>query len=165
MSVFSVVLSGSFVTGLNIAGIQVDLVLLIVVSLAIIEKTSMPIVWGALTGLFMDILFSTVLGVYALSYTLVAAAAFFTFRKATHFNFLFLFAAGSASYLLKEIIMAVIVYALGAQQFDFPSMLIRYVLPAALLSGGLIFPAYWILSRLMKCNFMKPHKPYLADEF
>ncbi len=160
----SVVVSGSLITGIDLAGMQLDLVLLITVSLALIEKTSMPIVFAALTGLFMDILFSTVLGVYAISYTVTTATVFFLFRHSTRFNFLFLFAAGAGAYLVKEVMMGVVVYALGAR-FDFLSLLARYTLPSALLAGGLIFPAYWLLSRLMKRNLMRPRKSYLSDEF
>ncbi|MEG1158358.1 MAG: rod shape-determining protein MreD, partial [Christensenellaceae bacterium] len=90
----SVILSGSLMSGLNIAGIQVDLVLMIILSLALLEKTSMPIIFAAAAGLLMDILFSTVLGVYAIGYTAVALLVCAFFKNSSKFNILFLFIVG-----------------------------------------------------------------------
>lgn len=156
-------LSGSFVTGLNIAGIQVDIVLLMVISLALVDKTTMPILFAACAGLFMDILYSTVLGVYAFSYTMVAAAVLMLFRKTIRFNILSLFLAGAGGYLLKEIIMGTLVYILGGR-FNTALMMVRYILPAAALSGVLLLLAYWLMLQLFRVSWMKPRRGRSMDE-
>ncbi len=163
MGVFGTLLSGSFVTGLNIAGIQVDIVLLMVISLALVDKTTMPILFAACAGLFMDILYSTVLGVYAFSYTMVAAAVLMLFRKTIRFNILSLFLAGAGGYLLKEIIMGTLVYILGGR-FNTALMMVRYILPAAALSGVLLLLAYWLMLQLFRVSWMKPRRGRSMDE-
>ncbi len=163
MGAMGAVLSGSFVTGLNIAGIHVDIVLLMVVAVALVDKTSMPIIFAAATGLFMDILYSTVLGMYGLSYTLVAALVVILFRKVARFNLLSLFLAGAGGYLLKEIITGVLVYILGGR-FNMVSMMLRYVLPETLLNGALLLAVYWLVSRLFAQSFMKPRRTHGLDD-
>ena len=124
-AIVSTILSGSVFSGLNLAGIQVDIVLLIVLALALVDKSGAAIIFAAGTGLFMDIMYSTVLGVYALSYTVAAAIVFLAFRNKEKFNVLILFLVGAAGYVIKETVMALIVYVLGAR-FDFLSILVRY---------------------------------------
>ncbi len=75
MGVLSALLSGTaFSTSFDVAGlgIQIDLVMLFTLGLVLVEKNIAPIVFATLTGLLMDILFSTTLGIYALSYTVAA---------------------------------------------------------------------------------------------
>lgn len=163
LGMFSVVFSGSFAAGITIFGIQVDLLLLIVVALSLVDKTTMPIYFAALSGLFMDILYSTVLGMYALSYTLVAATVLIVFRKMIRFNVLSLFATGAGSYLLKEIVNAIVVRALGGQ-YSIGFMLVRYILPAALLSGALLLLVYYLTTRLYQNTWMRAPKRRSLDE-
>lgn len=164
LSVVSVVLSGSVASGLNIAGIQVDIVLLIIVPLTLLEKTSMPIVFAAITGFLMDIMFSTVLGAYALCYTVMAAVCLLLFRKIIRFNVLSLFLVGAGSYLVKELTMAVIVYA-QAGRYSFPPLLVRYILPAAVLNGVLLLVSYWLFSRVYSQSWMKTRAMRSLDDF
>ncbi len=163
MGIFGVLLSGSLAPGLNIAGIQVDLLFLLVVSIAVLDKTSVPIIFAAASGLFMDIMYGTVLGVYAISYTAVAAVVMAVFRNTARFNFLMLLGAGVGGYLLKEGVMALLVYILGAR-FDFLSMFARYMLPSAVLNGVLLLAAYLLLSKLFSLNWMKPRYKHGLDD-
>lgn len=164
LGVVSVVLQGSFVAGLNIAGIQVDIVLLIIVALALAEKTSMPVIFAALTGFFTDLLYTTYLGPYAISYTLVAIAVLMVFKNRERVNPFLAFLAGGGGYLLKEIVMGMLIYALGAR-FSFMSMLARYILPAALLAGGLEIVAYLLVAALMNRSWMKPRALHKYNDF
>lgn len=159
MGILSVLISGTVFSAMNIGGLQIDLLLLVVVSVALIEKSSMPIILAAGSGLFMDILFSTTLGVYALSYTAVAAVVVFATKKARRQNPLIIFAAGAGGYLAKEIITGLVMYILGAR-FDFGMMLYRYILPSMLINGALVFVFYLLFEKLFKQNFMKLRKTY-----
>ncbi|MEG0835246.1 MAG: rod shape-determining protein MreD [Christensenellaceae bacterium] len=163
----SVILSGSLMSGLNIAGIQVDLVLMIILSLALLEKTSMPIIFAAAAGLLMDILFSTVLGVYAIGYTAVALLVCAFFKNSSKFNILFLFIVGAGGYIIKELITALIVFILNigsGTSFNLFSMMTGYILPAALLNGALMFVVYFIMSKIYSNNWMRPKRMNSFDE-
>ena len=163
-AIVSTILSGSVFSGLNLAGIQVDIVLLIVLALALVDKSGAAIIFAAGTGLFMDIMYSTVLGVYALSYTVAAAIVFLAFRNKEKFNVLILLLVGAAGYVIKETVMALIVYVLGAR-FDFLSILVRYTLPTAALTGGLLIVAYLLFARLYKNGWMRPAVAYRPEDF
>ncbi|MDL2236940.1 rod shape-determining protein MreD [Christensenellaceae bacterium OttesenSCG-928-K19] len=164
LGVFGVILSGSFTTGIAIAGIQVDLLLLIIVSIALLDKTSAPIIFAAAAGLFMDIMYSPVLGVYAISYSVAAALVTLVFRNTARFNFLMLLASGAGAYLVKELVMAATVYILGSR-FSLLGMLVRYILPAAVLNGVLLLIAYLIFSKLYQTSWMKPKVRRVGDDF
>ncbi len=163
-AIFGTLLSGSVFSGLNIAGIQVDIVLLLVLSLALVDKSGAPIIFAACTGIFMDIMYSTVLGIYALSYAAAAAVVFLVMHSREKFNVLILFLVGAAGYLIKETVMAVIVSILGAR-FEFLPILARYTLPTAALTGGLMIIAYLLMARLYKNAWMRPHAAYRPQDF
>ncbi len=165
MGVFGVILSGSLLRDISIAGIplQVDLVLLMALSFAVVEKSSMPIIFAAVSGLLMDMMYSTVWGTYALCYTVVTALIVLFFRKAGRFNVLYLFVVGAGGYIVKELMTALLVFIQSAR-FSMPVMLVYNILPSAILTGGLMFAAYWLISRLMKNSWMRPRTTYRFDD-
>lgn len=160
MGVFSALLSGTaFCTSFELAGvgIQIDLVLLFALALVFLEKNSItPILFAALTGLLLDILFSTTLGMYALSYTVAAAAASFAVHKLEKINFLHIFVIGVGGYIVKELMMALIVFAQGARQFDMGTILLRDTLPSAAANGVLLLLVYLLISILYQNAWMRP---------
>ncbi len=158
----SVILSGSLTSGLNIAGIQVDLLLLICVSLALLERDSVPVIFAAATGLMMDIMFSDVLGVYAICYTAVVALVLAIVRRTDRLKVAYLFVVGALGYIIKELILALVVYLLGAR-FDMIYMVVRYILPAAALNGALLFIVYWLLWMLYRKSWMRRKSEYEDD--
>lgn len=165
MGVFSVIFSGSLLRDLSIAGIpiQIDLLLLIALSLAVTEKSSMPIIFAAASGLLMDIMYSTVLGTYAFCYTVVTALIVLFFRKAGRFNILYLFVVGAGGYIVKELLTALLVFIQSAR-FSMPVMLAYNILPSAILTGALMFAAYYLIAKLMKNNWMRPRASYRFDD-
>ena len=66
--------------------------------------------------------------------------------------------------MIKETVMALIVYVLGAR-FDFLSILVRYTLPTAALTGGLLIVAYLLFARLYKNGWMRPAVAYRPEDF
>ncbi len=164
ITLLSVVINNTLMVDVNIYGIRVDIILLIAASLAFIEKGVMPIVFAIITGLLTDVMFSQVFGVYALGNTIAVATVLFMFNSVQKFNFFAVFIVGALSYIIKEIVIGITVFLLGTQ-FDFMNMLVKYILPGALLAGGLIFPAYALLNKLFNWNMMKAKKSSnLLDE-
>ncbi|MEG0257434.1 MAG: rod shape-determining protein MreD [Christensenella sp.] len=156
MSILGTILSGSVFSNINLWGLQIDIVLIMILALVLTEKTAMPVIFAAVTGLLMDITYSTVLGMYAVSYTVAAAVAFMVLRKTEKQTILHLFFVGVGGYIIKESVMAFIVFAQGARNFDFFAILARYILPSAALCGGLLILAYFLISRLYKNAWMRP---------
>ncbi|WP_082903269.1 rod shape-determining protein MreD [Christensenella timonensis] len=165
MGVFGVLLSGSLLRDISVADIplQIDLILLMALSFAVAEKSSMPIIFAAASGLLMDIMYSTIWGTYALCYTVTTALVVMFFRKAGRFNVLYLFVVGAGGYIIKELLMALLVFIQSAR-FSMPVMLVYNILPSAILTGGLMFIAYWLISRLMKLGWMRPRAAYHFDD-
>lgn len=159
MGILSALLSGTaFSTSFDVAGlgIQIDLVMLFTLGLVLVEKNIAPIVFAALTGLLMDILFSTTLGIYALSYTVAAAAASVAVHRLEKFNFLHIFAVGMGGYIVKELMMALIVFAQGARQFEMGTILLKDTLPSAAVCGALLLLVYLLISLLYRNAWMRP---------
>lgn len=163
LGIFSVLLNGSLFSNITVMGIQVDLLLLVILAIALSEKSAMPVIFAAAAGLLMDIMYSTMLGVYALSYTVVACAALMLFANFKRMNVLTVFLTGFGGYLMKETILAVIVYILGSR-FGVVQMYVRYILPGALLAGGLLIAAYWLISKLMQLGWMRPRRRLSGDD-
>lgn len=160
---FGVVLSGSCAPLFEIAGIPIDLLLLLIVPLALLERSSMPILFAALTGFLVDAMYSLVIGISPLAYALTAAVIYFLNRRAARLNFFMVFGAGIGAALLKELITAAVVVTIGVEDIDFMHLAVRFLIPYALLTGILVLPAYWLFSRLMGCRFMRRRRIY-ADE-
>lgn len=160
----SALLSGSWAQVLQVAGVPVDLVLLVFVCLGLIDRSVAPVVFAACTGLFVDIAYSTVIGCSALADTVTAALIFFMAQRADRINLLMVVGAGGAAYLIKNLIIALILYAKGISGLHVGPLMLRYVLPGALLSAALIIPAYALLLRLMRCRFMRARR-VIVDEY
>ena len=167
MGVIGTILSGTvFSASFDLAGlgIQIDLVLLLVLALVLVEKNLTPIIFAAAAGLLMDMMFSTTLGMYALSYT-VAAAASIVAHRMEKFNSLHIFLIGVGGYVVKELVMALIVFAQGARQFDLGAIFLRDMLPSAAFCGGLLLLAYLLVSLLYRKAWMRPRvSSHFMDE-
>lgn len=155
MSLLGTLFSGSVFSVFTINGIQIDIVFLLVMSLVLVEKSAMPVVFAAVTGLLMDIMYARELGIYALSYAIAAAVGSILLRKVEKFNFLHLFAIGAVGYIFKEVVTAFIVFVQGAR-FNFPLLFGVEILPAAAVNGALLLVAYLLIARLYRNAWMRP---------
>ncbi|MEG1859564.1 MAG: hypothetical protein RR193_04390, partial [Christensenellaceae bacterium] len=89
------------------------------------------------------------------------------FKNSSKFNILFLFIVGAGGYIIKELITALIVFILNigsGTSFNLFSMMTRYILPAALLNGALMFVVYFIMSKIYSNNWMRPKRMNSFDE-
>ena len=168
MGVIGTILSGTvFSASFDLAGrgIEIDLVLLLVLALVLVEKNLTPIIFAAAAGLLMDMMFSTTLGMYALSYTVAAAAASIVAHRMEKFNSLHIFLIGVGGYVVKELVMALIVFAQGARQFDLGAIFLRDMLPSAAFCGGLLLLANLLVSLLYRKAWMRPRvSSHFMDE-
>jgi len=163
LGIFGVIMNGSLLAGVTVMGLQIDVLLLIILALVLSEKTSMPILFAAASGLFMDIMYSTAFGFYAISYTVVAGLAVTVFMKFKRISIITVFLVGGCGYILKETVSAIIIYIMG-QRFGITHMYLRYILPGALLTGVLLISAYWLISKLMKLSWMRPRLRHSSDD-
>lgn len=77
----SVILSGSIFGIAQIAGIAPDIILICTAAIILMERSVFPIIFAAVWGLVYDIMYSTVLGVNAFSYTVAAIAMIALLKK------------------------------------------------------------------------------------
>ncbi len=164
IGIISSILSGTVLKGNYMVGLQADIILIIALSLSLIEKDTTGIIFGAGAGLLTDIMFGTVIGLNAISITIVTALCYAFFRNRQRLNLLFLAIIGMGGYILKELIVALIVYMMGGR-FDIVFMMYRYILFSALLSGILMYLLYGLLTLLYKNSWMKKKQTHLFDDF
>lgn len=159
MGIFGTILSGTvFSVPFDLAGlgIQIAPMLLLALALVLVEKNITPIIFAMATGLLMDMMFSTTLGMYALSYTVAAAVASIVAHRMEKFNSFHIFLIGVGGYIVKELVMALIVFAQGARQFDLGAIFLRDMLPSAAFAGALLLLVYLLVSLLYRNTWMRP---------
>jgi rod shape-determining protein MreD len=162
LGVLSIVLTGSVFSFANIAGIAPDLLLLVALSVVFLEKTPAGILFVGIGGIVYDIMFSYYIGINALSYVLAVSIAYAVLRKMTRVRPLILAGVGFGGYVVRELVMAATVAAVG-YQYSFFYMLVRYILPGALMAAVLMLPVYYLIRILYTRNWMTPTKSLYDD--
>ena len=157
MGCVSLILSGSFFGYSTIAGLVPDLILLIALCIVLNEQTAMGMIFAAIFGFLFDDLFSSALGSNALAYTISVALIFVVLRRVEKIKIWLPAVVGFSAYIIKELILAIIVFAMGTE-FDLFYMLYRFILPGALLTAGLMIPAYYIMRWLYSFPWIRPRK-------
>lgn len=155
LAIFSVILNGSLLSSLPFFGIQADIIILAVLSLALAERSAMPVIFALAAGLLADILYSPVIGFFALSYTLTAGIVCAVLSNFERINLLTVIVTGAAGELLCEIICTVEAYMLGAR-FSTSALFKGHLLPQAAFTAAALLAAYWLISKMMRPAYMKP---------
>lgn len=163
LGVASIVLPGSVFSFVNIGGIIPDVLLITALCVVFLEKTPASIVYAGIVGIIYDIMFAPYIGFNALAYVLTVSIAYAILRNTTHIRPFVLGIIGFSVYAVKELILAAIVVFTG-NEFDFLYMLARYILPGALLSAALVYPAFYVIRIFYIRNWMTPTKS-LYDDF
>ena len=159
----SLVLCGSFFGIASIAGLVPDLILLIGLSIALNERSVLPLIFVVVFGLLFDDLFSPVLGGNAMAYAVsIVLVQIFT-SKINNVRIWTPPIVGFSAYIVKELILAIVVFALG-NRFDMGYMFSRFILPGALLTAGLMIPAFYVFRWLYSFSWIRPRKIF-KDEF
>lgn len=161
LGVLSVIISGSVAPLMG--AIRVDIVLLLIMSIALAEKPALPVAFAAATGLFMDVMYSTNFGMHALSYTIIAIGAQVLFGNIKKVNILTVLIAGVTGFILNDFITGIFAYAQGAR-FVVTDMVLYSILPSAILNGVLLIVACFFVSKLFNKNWMR-RKSRRGDDF
>lgn len=157
----NLILSGAVFVNLNIAGIAPDILICSMASIALLEKNMVAAFLGGMCGIVLDIMFSGMIGAYAIPLFVTGAFLYFAgnhLRYTDNYLAPFFFAAGA--YFLKELISALVVYMLG-YSFSLPFMLARYILPEMLVTGVFMLPVHLIFRRLYHSPSLRPK--YIDD--
>ncbi len=158
----SIVLSGSVLSVANIAGIVPDLLLLISLSVVFLEKTPAGILFAGISGIVYDIMFSYYIGFYALPTVLAVSIAYAVLRGMKKVRPVILAGVGFGAFIVQQMMMAGIVAAVG-YEYNFLYMLVRFILPGALIAAVLMLPAYYLIRILYMRNWMTPTKSLYED--
>ncbi|MEA4971246.1 MAG: rod shape-determining protein MreD [Candidatus Pelethousia sp.] len=121
---------------LNIMGIRPDCLLALTVSLGVLLGQQEGMLVGLLGGLLTDVLFGRAVGLGAMAYMFAGAAGGAFYKKFYADNVIIPSVTAAACALAKEHLMAVAVRLQGGS-FGYFEMLFAYMLPCALLTGGL----------------------------
>lgn len=162
LGIASIVLPGSVFNFANIGGIIPDILLVTALSIVFLEKTGAGIVYAASAGILYDVMFSSYIGLNAFAYVLVAAVAYAILRSMARAKPLYLAIAGFCAYVAKEFILAFVIFLLGGN-YDFLYMLVRYILPGALVAAALMIPIYYLIRLFYIMNWMTPTKSSYED--
>lgn len=155
LAVFSVILNGSLLSTLPFWGIQADIIILAALALSLAERTSMPVIFALIAGLLADILYSPVIGFFALGYTITAGVACTVLSRFERINILTVLIAGAAGGFLFELICTAEAYLLGAR-FSVRTLFAEHILPQTIFTAIALLAAYQLISRMMRPAYMKP---------
>ncbi len=154
--VINLILTGTVFVNLNVAGIAPDLLLCTMVSIALLEKSMTGAVVGGICGIAFDVLFTGVIGSYTIPLFLTGSFLYFASNQLRFIdNYLVPFIFSGAAYFIKELISALVAYMLG-YSFSLPYMLIRYILPEALVTAIFMLVVHMIFRRIYRSPTMRP---------
>lgn len=132
----------------NLYDIRPDAMLAATVSIAVLMGGSFGAVFGGIGGILMDILVGRFLGLSAALYLAAGMASGFFYRKYYADNALIPAAAAAGLGLGKELFLSAVVL-LGGAKYTYLTLLTRYILPCAVLTGLLCTLMHLALKPLM----------------
>lgn len=152
----NLIFTGTVFPNLNIAGLAPDLIVCTMVSIVILEQSMTGALLGLFCGLILDMMFLGVIGPFSLPFFVTGAVLYFTVSKFQYIdNYLVPVCFAAGAYLIKELLTALIVYMLGIS-FSLPHMLVRYILPEALITSVFMLLVHAIFRRLYRTSSLKP---------
>ena len=155
-AVVDLILTGAVFPNLNIAELAPDVIVCTMVSIVILEKSMSGAIIGLSCGLVLDILFSGTIGFYTIPLFLTGAVLYFAVSRVRYIdNHLVPVCFSVGAYIFKELLSALIVYMLGIS-YSFSHMLVRYILPEALITGVFMLIVHIIFRRLYRTSSLKP---------
>ena len=153
--VICIVFTGAVFPNFNIAGTAPDIIVCVMVSLAILDKSLFGAGLGLVCGLVLDCFFSDAIGLFAIPYLISGVAVYFVCFRLTYINRFVtpaLLAAGA--YIVKDLIAALLSHMLDLS-FSLSYIFFRFTLPEALLTGAMMLLVHIIFSKLYQSGAMK----------
>lgn len=145
-----------FFVRINIWGVRPDMMLAIVVSYGVLLGSLQGALIGGIGGLFMDIMFGRYLGLNALMYLAAGFCAGLFYQKFYADNIIIPAATATVASFVKDLMYALIVWVTGVQ-YGFGWMLIQYIIPCAIFTGGMCALAHLLLKPLMERQVKRRH--------
>lgn len=147
-------LDSVFFGRLNLVGIRPDCVLALSVSLGVLLGLQEGMLFGLLGGLLMDVFFGRAIGLSAMIYMLCGIAGGAFYKKFYADNIIVPAVTAAICALVKENFLALVVRIQGGN-FGYFEMLFAYMLPCALLTGGLCALAHLLLKPTLQRQVKK----------
>lgn len=135
MVVIALYLDSTFFNIVNLYGIRPDVTVALVVSLGVLIGGAPSAAIGFGVGFIIDLFFNKVVGLSSIAYISAAAVAGIFFKKFYADNLIIPTVIAAVASFVKEHIFLVAVLLMGARP-NYPLMLAAYILPSALLTGG-----------------------------
>lgn len=155
-AVVNLILTGAVFPNINIAGIAPDVIICTLTSIVVLERSMTGAGLGLVCGLILDLLFSGSIGLYTIPYLVTGTVVYFAIKSMNYMdNYLFPFLFAMGAYVVKELVSAVLIYMLGIN-FSLSHMLLRFILPEALLTGLFMILVHFIFLRIYRTSSMKP---------
>lgn len=146
---------------INLFEIRPDAMLAATISYAILTGSFSGAVFGAAGGLLMDTLFGRSLGLYAMLYLIAGITAGYFYKKFYADNLIIPAAAAAAAGFIKDLILAFLVFVGGAR-FGFAGILIRYIVPSALMTGLFCTLVHLVLKPALLTQVKRRHADRLS---
>jgi len=145
-----------FFARLNIAGIRPDFMLAVVVSYGVLLGSMQGALIGGIGGLVMDIIVGRYLGLNALLYLLAGVGGGLFYQKFYADNIIVPSATAMVVSVAKDIVFALIMWIMGVS-YGFGWILVQYIIPCALFTGGVCLLVHLILKPLMVRQVKRRH--------
>ncbi len=151
----AVCLDCAVMTKLEIFGIKPSITLCILMSVAVAYGKLSSALVGLAMGLILDVLFAPARGFYALQNLLTGYAAGVILSRGMRDDAMLIGILAIGMFMLRELIGAVLALVLGVKIGNFFLLLIRYLLPSAILTGIVCIPLFTLLRSFMTSGYMK----------
>ncbi len=134
-------------TRLSFFGIRPDTLLMLVVIFSILGGASRGVIAGVAGGLAVDILFGVYIGLTSLLYLIVGVLAGIFYKRYYANNILLPALVVGAGVIIKESLTGLFLMLVGSG-FNFALMMVRYIVPAALMTAGISIPLFLLFRYL-----------------
>jgi len=145
----------SVLTKISIGGLNLSVTLCVIVSIAVVYGKQSGAFAGLAAGLIMDLLFAPAFGFYAATNMITGYTAGVLFSKGMREDPLLIGLLTIGMYMLREGIAAALSLLLGVDIGNLLLLIVRYLLPSALLCGVACAPLYVLLHAFMTTGYMR----------
>ena len=155
MTFLAMVLDCSFMIWVMPFGIHPSLTVCVALAFGIADAPFTGAMAGLFAGLMMDVMYGPVFGYYSLIFLITAYGGSALYRRAFSENTLFPAIGMAGAYVVKELLSYLLALTMGIKTENILLLLLRYILPSALLTGVIGLFLYAGIHRLFRCSFMQ----------
>lgn len=140
---------------INIAGIAPDIIICLIASITILDKSMVGAIIGLACGLLLDLFFTGAIGFYALPYFVTGAILYFVCKNIRYIDkYLLPVILTAGAYVVKELTFALLSYMMSID-FSFGHIFLRYILPEALMTGAFMLLIHYLFLKIYRTGSMK----------